>query len=438
MNAQIIICKTYWNRQCHILDYHHGASYNPAMNASPSLAAIPLPEGMLRGTPAYRRTSLALFLAGFSTFSLLYCVQPLLPEFARDFNVGPAVSSLALSLSTGALAISIFVMGALSQALPRRGLMFASMAMAATCNLLSGFASWWPLLLTFRLLEGIALGGVPAVAMAYLAEEIHPRDLGRAMGLYVSGTAFGGMAGRVGMGVLTDIGSWRQAMAAISIIDLIAAAGFAMLLPASRRFVPHDRFQLRGHLPIWLGHLRHPALLRLFITGFVLTSVFVTLFNYAGFRLSAPPYNLGQTAISMIFLTYISGIFTSSMAGHLADRVGRRIPATAALGLMGLGVVATMADALWIVILGILMVTIGFFAAHSIASGWVGRLAGAAKGHAASLYLLFYYVGSSVIGSVGGWFWQHLGWGGICALTGALALIGMGLTFSITEDAAHG
>ncbi|WP_198411834.1 hypothetical protein [Microvirga flavescens] len=60
-----------------------------------------------------------------------------------------------------------------------------------------------------------------------------------------------------------------------------------------------------------------------------------------------------------------------------------------------------------------------------MASGSVGPLAGPAKGHAASLYLLFYYAGSSITGSVGGWFWQHGGWSSIVALTGALSLLGL-------------
>ena len=53
------------------------------------------------GSPAYRRISLALFLAGFATFSLLYCVQPVLPELAQAFGLGAANSSFALSVSTG-------------------------------------------------------------------------------------------------------------------------------------------------------------------------------------------------------------------------------------------------------------------------------------------------------------------------------------------------
>ena len=47
------------------------------------------------GSPAYRRISLALFLAGFATFSLLYCVQPVLPELAAHFGLGAAGKSHA-------------------------------------------------------------------------------------------------------------------------------------------------------------------------------------------------------------------------------------------------------------------------------------------------------------------------------------------------------
>ena len=121
------------------------------------------------GSPEYKRISLALFLAGFATFSLLYCVKPLLPELARTFAVSPAQSALALSVSTGCLAISIVLAGALSEGLGRRKLMFISMALAALCNLVASYLPQWHALLAARALEGILLGGVPAVAMAYLS-----------------------------------------------------------------------------------------------------------------------------------------------------------------------------------------------------------------------------------------------------------------------------
>ena len=71
-----------------------------------SRASLPGSEsGHAKGTPAYRRLTLAMLFAGFSTFSLLYSVQPLLPEFARDFDLSAEAASLAVSLGTGPLAV---------------------------------------------------------------------------------------------------------------------------------------------------------------------------------------------------------------------------------------------------------------------------------------------------------------------------------------------
>lgn len=397
--------------------------------ASPLEAVLPIS----RGTAAYRRVSIALFLAGFSTFSLLYCVQPLLPEFAAHFGLAPATSSLALSLSTGALALAIFVAGAMSQQVSRRGLMFVSMSLAALLNLLAALAPNWSLLLTARLLEGWALGGVPAVAMAYLAEEMDPRHLGGSMGLYVAGTAFGGMMGRVGMGLLVELGSWRSALSVIGVLGLLAALGFVALLPPSRHFTPQRGFVLQRHITAWRTHLCNRGLLRLFAIGFILTSVFVALFNYVGFRLTQVPYRLGPAQISLLFLTYTFGIFASSAAGRLTERFGWRKPLAAGMALMAAGVAITLASSLVAIVAGIALLTIGYFIAHSVASAWVGRLAAGHKGHAASLYLLFYYIGSSVIGSIGGWCWQQGGWPAEVALTGTLALAGVAVAWSMKE-----
>jgi MFS transporter, YNFM family, putative membrane transport protein len=379
-----------------------------------------------RGSQEYRRISVALFLAGFATFSLLYCVQPLLPAFAEDFHVTPAASSLALSLTTGFLAVAILCAGALSEAVGRRALMFASMFGAAILNVASALMPSWHGLLITRALEGLVLGGVPAVAMAYLAEEIHPQGLGFAMGLYVGGTAFGGMAGRVGIGVLTELTSWRAAVVTFGLIDLVVAIGFFALLPPSRNFVRRPGFDARFHLAAWRGHLRHSGLPFLFLIGFLVMGAFVTVYNYAGFRLMAPPYGLNQAEVSLIFAVYIFGMAASSGAGALADRLGRGPVLIAGILVAAAGLGLTLLHTLSGVIGGIVLVTIGFFMSHSVASGWVGRMAAATKGHAASLYLLAYYLGSSLMGSAGGWFWTKGGWTAVSAFTGVLLMIALG------------
>lgn len=400
--------------------------------SSPAVAldgplAPPADAWIRRGTRAYRHAGVALFLAGFASFSLIYAVQPLLPAFAHDYALSPAESSLALSLTTGTLSLSIVLAGAFSQALGRRGLMFASMALAALLTLVSAGLPSWHGLLVARALVGLVLGGVPAVAMAWLAEEIEPIHLGRTMGLYVGGTAFGAMVGRVGMGVLTEWASWRFALGALGIAGLVSAAGFLALLPRSRHFIARPGLDLRYHLGAWAACLRHPGLIRLYALGFLLTSVFVTLFNYTTFRLRGTPFELSQTTTSLIFLAFGFGIVSSSLAGGLADRIGRRSLLVAGFGLMAAGVLVTLFPSLPAIVLGVVLVTIGFFIGHAVASSSIGPLAGETKGHAASLYLLFYYIGSSVTGSVGGFFWQHGGWSAVVGLTCALALAGAGL-----------
>ncbi|MDR2299951.1 MAG: MFS transporter [Comamonas sp.] len=387
-----------------------------------------VPVWIKRGTAQYWRVSMALFLAGFATFSLLYCVQPLLPELAQTFAVSPAQSALALSVSTACLAASIVLAGALSEGLGRRKLMFISMALAALCNLVASFLPQWHALLAARALEGVLLGGVPAVAMAYLSEEIDPKGLGFAMGLYVGGTALGGMLGRIGMSAMTEFWGWRHAMAALSVLDLLAALGFVWLLPNSRNFVKKSGLGARYHLQAWGRHLHHKGLPLLFLIAFGLMGVFVSIYNYAGFLLSAAPYNMSQLQISHIFYAYLFGMVASPVAGGLADRLGRGPVLVAGALLMAAGVVLTLFQPLVAIVVGIVLLTAGFFVAHSVASGWVGRLATQTKGHASSLYLWGYYMGSSVLGAGAGWFWSRWGWNGV----GSVSLLVLALVIALS------
>jgi len=368
---------------------------------------------LTRGTPAFRRATIALFLSGFATFSLLYCVQPLMPIFSQDLGVTPAESSLSLSLSTGFLAFAIFGAAAVSESLGRRSLMFISLLGAALCTLICAVSPNWHVLLVFRALEGFLLGGVPAVAMTYLAEEIEPRGLGGAMGLYIAGNAFGGMAGRVVTGTIAEFFSWRPALAAVGILGLIAATGFLYLLPPSRNFTPRKGFDVAFHVKAWGGHFGNPALPLLFAIGFLVMGSFVTVYNYAGFRLVVAPYNLSQTELGLIFTAYLFGIVASWAAGLLGDRIGHFVVLPAGVLIAALGAAVTLAPSLPLIILGIILVTIGFFVTHSVASALVGRLARGAKGHASSLYLLAYYLGSSIAGSLGGYFWLADGWNAV-------------------------
>lgn len=407
----------------------------PAAPALPGAAPAASADAAAPARAETGRITLALFLAGFTTFSLLYCVQPLLPLLARAYGVGAAQSALALSVSTACLALSILVAGALSESLGRRGLMLASMTAAALLNAVAALMPGWQGLLLARAAVGVLLGGVPAVAMAYLAEEIPPAQLGRVMGQYVAGTAFGGMAGRVGVGLLTDALGWREALLACSALGLLAALGFGWLLPASRHFQRKPYAGLGPHLRTWGAQLRHPALPWLFGMGFLLMGMFVAVYNVAGFRLAAAPFSLSQSAIGLIFCTYVAGMLASNLSGRASERWGRAPTLLTAIALAALGLLLSLAQDLTLMIAGLVLLTMGFFIGHSVSSAWVGRLGGAHKGHAAALYLLAYYLGSSLLGAAGGWAWDHGGWAAVAGFTLGLMALAAGLTRSLARRA---
>jgi YNFM family putative membrane transporter len=307
-------------------------------------------------------------------------------------------------------------------------MMAMAMLGGAVLTLASAFAQDYAQLLALRALLGVALGGMPAVAMAYLGEEIEGAALGHSMGLYIAGSAFGGMAGRMLASVLSDVYSWRVALAVMGAAGLYAAWEFRRSLPASINFSASARRGLDQGFQALLGgirsHLSDSGLPWLFALAFLLMGCFVSLYNYIGYRLLGAPFSLSQTGVGLLAALYLLGIFSSVWAGRVADRLGRRNVLWLFMSVMLSGLLLTLASSLIAIVLGMGLFTFGFFASHSVASSWVGRRAQAPQALASAMYLFFYYLGSSVLGSFCGMMWSAAGWPGVVGLLGATLGIG--------------
>src|SRR5699024_7543628 len=101
--------------------------------------------------------------------------------------------SLALSVTTFGLAGGLLLSGALSESWGRKPVMVTALLLACSLGLATALVRDWHLLLVLRTLLGLALSGLPALAMAYIGEEFDPASLPVAMGLYIGGTALGGL-----------------------------------------------------------------------------------------------------------------------------------------------------------------------------------------------------------------------------------------------------
>ncbi|WP_405880115.1 MFS transporter [Streptomyces sp. NBC_01136] len=400
-----------------------GASTTVGATASAPASAPVVDSRLTPGGPGYRRMSFALFLAGVATFALLYSTQALLPLVSTDFGVSASEASWTVSAATGALALFVLPMSALSERFGRRTLMTASLAVAVTVGLLVPFAPSIGALVALRAVQGAALAGLPASATAYLAEEVRPKALITAIGLFVAGNSVGGMSGRVITGWVAQEWGWRVAVSTIGIIAVACAVAFRLLLPAPKHFTPGS-LRPRVLARTVRDHLANPLLCRLYAIGALFMMVFGGVYTVIGYRLTAAPFSLPQGIIGSIFLVYLVGTVSASTAGRLVARLGRRGSLYLAGGTTTSGLLLSLADSLPLVLLGLVLITAGFFAGHAVASSSVSHTAKQGRAQASALYQSAYYIGSSAGSTLGAVAFHAGGWAGTVAL-GLFAVLGV-------------
>jgi len=396
----------------------------PAYRREVSSAQAPLQASEPLSRREFRRLCAAVWCAGAGTFVLLYAVQGLLPLFASTYDVSPTASSLTLSVATGALAVAILPVSALAESRGRRGVLSISLALAAGLGLVAPLAPTFGSLLVVRALQGAAMAGVPALAMAHVAAEVPARSLGAAMGILIAGNTFGGLSGRIIASAVADVAGWRWALASVGLVSVGCLVAFRALVPEPRS-APPEPMSLRDRLGLTRTLLAMPLVRRTCLVSFVAMAAFVSVYNYLGFRLVAEPFGVPQGLVGLVFLAYLFGTASSTLAGTVGDRTGR-LPVLAGGLLLGIaGAAVSLVEALPVVLLGLVLVTIGFFAAHSSASSWLSANVAVGGGQASALYLLAYYAGSSIGGTAGGVAFEGGGWAGMAGFV--VALDGCGL-----------
>ncbi|WP_411137413.1 MFS transporter [Streptomyces sp. C10] len=400
------------------------AAASPQSSPDSSTAAAPDPEAdkLRPGGPGYRRMSFALFAAGVATFALLYSTQALLPAISGDLGVSPDQASWTVSAATFGLALGVIPLSAVSERFGRRTLMTVSLSVAALIAMLVPFAPSLGALIALRGIQGVALAGLPASAMAFLAEEVRAKALVAAIGLFVAGNSIGGMSGRIVTGWVAQAWGWRAALAAVGVLAVVCAVTFRLLVPKARHFAPRS-VGPRALARTLGSHLADPLLRRLYAIGGLFMTVFGAVYTVIGYRLVSEPFNLPQGIVGSIFVVYLVGTVSSAAAGRLVARVGRRGALYLAVGTTSTGLLLSLADSVTAVLAGLILITAGFFAGHAVASSSVSRTAKTARAQASALYQCAYYVGSSLGGALGAAAFHAVGWEGT-VLLGLAAMLG--------------
>ncbi|OFS20324.1 MFS transporter [Corynebacterium sp. HMSC04H06] len=357
--------------------------------------------------PRNTRATIAMLCIGLAVFSCLYSTQAILPELVSEVGLSSTAAALTVSAATGALAVCVVPASILSERFGRGRILLVSCLAATLVGFTVPWASSPALLIGLRALQGALMAGAPAVAMAWLSEELDARALPRAMGLYIAGTSIGGLMGRLIPSGLLELTSWRWALGGSALVSFLFAVAAAFLLPKQHNFTAKT-LNPRREFAAMLEHWRTKELGLLFLVALLAMGSFVSVYNFISFRL-IETFGLPQALVSFVFLLYLFGTWSSAQAGKLAAKHGRGTTLLGACVLFGVGIALTLGP-LVATIAGMLLLTVGFFAAHSTASGWVGAVANHDRAEASSMYVFCYYFGSSVLGAFAGTLFGAFSW----------------------------
>lgn len=367
------------------------------------------PEKAQKGTSRYKRIKWAIFLAGISVFAQLYDFQALLGAVSDEFSITPSQSSYLVSSSTLGMAFGLLIFAFIADNFNRKNIMVFSLLSSTVLTLMTPLILNFEILVGLNFLKGVFVSGVSAVTLAYLSEEVDKSSLGIAISFYLAGNTFGGMFGRVTTALLEGWFNWKIAVLFIGVLGLVSAFIFIRLFPHSRFFEP-ERIPIKTKLSRMGKMLSNLNLLGVYIIAFCIMGTFVSVYNYLGFELKAPPYNLPHYLIAAIFLMYAFGIVGNIVAGSLSDKYSSKLIIRIALLAFILGIALMFSSSLFLLLLGLTIFTIAFFSAHTVLGRLVTELTETGKSMATSLYWLFYYIGSSLIGTSTGIFVNNGAW----------------------------
>lgn len=390
------------------------------------------PARLVAGSPQYRRAIYALLAGGLAIFLLLYITQGLLPQIAADLHVGPAEAALTVSVTSGALAISLIPMSIVAERFGRAPVMKTSAFAASILAVIIPFAPNIATLVLLRGLQGVAIAGVPACAMAYLGEEVESISVTAAMGLYLAGNSLGGLSSRVVAGLISQVAGWRVALGVLGILSLCCAVAFALLLPEERHFVA-ARTGPRRSLHNLGQMLTNRNLVPFFVLGGLLMFIFGGAYTVLGFRLEAAPFGLSEALVGLFFTIYLVGTATGPYVGRIEARFGERRLILIGIAVVILGFAVTWFDSIALIVLGFILITAGFFGGHTVASSEVSIRAVVGRSQASAMYLTAYYIGNSAGASTAAIVYHDYRWDGVIVIAIAAMLAAAGVAATISS-----
>ncbi|WP_339340738.1 MFS transporter [uncultured Psychrobacter sp.] len=336
-------------------------------------------------------------LIGMFAFLQVYSIQAILPVLMADFSATEVQAGMVVGATILAIAIMSPFLGMLSDAVGRKSFVVGALLFLTLPTALIAQSTTIEWIGLWRFIQGLSVPGITVVIIAYIGEEFEGSSVTELMSFYVSGSVLGGFMGRFLLGHLHEFFGWRQAYYVLAILTLISALWVAKTLPSSKHFAANPNF--RSAIQTLGSHLVNRYVVTACLLGACVLFSLVGCFTFINLYLADTPYNLGTGALANIFAVYLIGVIITPLSTILLRRFGSARTIIVAVIISMLGVLLTLATPLWLIVIGLGVMSSGVFVTQSATISYIAVNVKQGRSLASGLYYLFYYAG----GTVGAW-----------------------------------
>lgn len=339
---------------------------------------------------------ITIALIGVFAFLQVYSVQAILPILMDDLNATEVQAGLSVGATVMAIALMSPFTGMLSDAFGRKRFIVGSLLLLSVPTALIAFSQSVEMLTLWRFLQGLAVPGITVVLIAYIGEE-YSDNLASMMSLYVSGTVLGGFLGRFVAGHLHELVGWRWGYGVMAIMTLVGMMWVAKFLPSSKNFIKSQNF--KSAFSTLLSHAKNRHVLSACLLGGCVLFSLVGCFTFINLHLADEPYQLSASALANIFALYLVGMVITPLSARLIARFGMTTTIIMAVICSMTGILLTTTDPLWLIIIGLTIMSSGVFITQSATISYIASHVKEGRSLASGLYYMGYYGG----GSIGAW-----------------------------------
>jgi DHA2 family methylenomycin A resistance protein-like MFS transporter len=281
------------------------------------------------------------WLAAFTPILDLDVVTTALPRIGLAFGVGASELAWVVNAYIITFAVSILAVGSIGDAIGRRRVLVGGAALFGLATAGAAMAPNLPVLLAMRALQGLGGSAMLTTSLAVVSTSFEGPVRARALGLYFSGGALGGVLGPVVGGVLVSAFGWRAMFA----VQIPLAIGVALLALA---VLPESRGRARG----------------LDLPGLALAGIGVLGLNVA--LLGA--HDWGWLSLQSVVAWSLAAFVAFPRVGALLPRIGERRLMVGSLALTAsmIALLSTFDGTVPLLVIVPILVVVGFTMAASI------------------------------------------------------------------------